>query len=361
MVDGAGRSPATLRDVAASAGVSPTTVSYVLNGRGDQMRISPTTVARVRAAASELAYRPNPKARSLRTRSTATIGFISDQIASNPYGVSILSGASQAAQERGHLVLLAEGGDPVFEHGLIEDLLDRGVDGVVYATRTTRTVRLPEPLHGVPVVLVNCEDPHVPRPSIVPDDHGGGRAAAGILLAVGVSDVAVVGAPGHTTSSTSASAASGAAEGAAGHGLAGALRIAGIRVELATSFLEVGAVLPCEWTTAAAFDATTCWLANGGRAEGLICMDDRIAMGAYQALAEAGLRVPDDISVVSFDGSALASWLRPALTSLNVPAAELGALAVRRLLARSEPEHAASLRKTVPMSVRVGRSVRHPP
>lgn len=337
--------PARLRDVATRAGVSTTTVSYVLNGRAGQMRISPSTVTKVRAAAEILDYRPNPSARNLRTRTTATVGLVSDHVTDDQYGASTLAGAIRAARELGHLALVVEGGgDPELELGLIEELLDRGVDGLVYATQTTRTIRLPEPLHGRPVVLLNCEDPQRPTPSVVPDDHTAGGAAAEVLRAAGVTDIAVVGAPG-----------------ADARGLAGPRRVAGIRARLAAADIEPPTMLSCEWTTAAAFDVTTRWLAEGGHVEGVICMSDRVAMGVYQALTEAGLRVPDDVSVVSCDGSALASWLRPALTSLNFPAAELGALAVRRLLTGRDRGHAASLRTTVPMSLRVGGSVRHPP
>ncbi len=181
------RRSATLRDVATSAGVSRTTASYILNGRADEMRISSSTVAKVRAAVADLGYRPNRSARSLRTQRTATVGLISDQIAGEQYGSSMLTGASVAARELDHLVVMGEsGGDPELERLLIEEMLERDVDGVVYATRTARTIRLPRELRGVRSVLLNCEAPHERLASVVPDDEGGGRAAAAVLLAAGV-------------------------------------------------------------------------------------------------------------------------------------------------------------------------------
>lgn len=331
------RRSATLRDVASTAGVSRTTASYILNGRADEMRIAPGTVARVQEAVAELDYRPNRNARSLRTRRTATVGLISDQIAGEQYGSSMLTGASIAARELQHVVVMGEsGGDRLLERLLIEEMRERDVDGVVYATRTARTVQLPEGLRDMRAVLLNCEDPEARIPSVIPDDEGGGRTAAATLLAAGVEDVWVLGedpTPGST---------------------AGPRRMTGIQAELAAHGLDVGGVLPCDWSVTEAFAATSRWLAGGGRAGGLICMNDRVAMGSYQALAEAGLRVPDDISVVSFDGSALAGWLRPVLTSVELPFPDLGALAVRRLLDLDDDGGTVSL----PMVVRTGGSVR---
>lgn len=333
------RRNATLRDVASSAGVSRTTASYILNGRAEEMRIAPATVEKVRAAVVHLGYRPNRSARSLRTRRTATVGLISDQIAGEQYGSSMLTGASLAARELDHLVVMGEsGGDPELERLLIDEMLEREVDGVVYATRTARTIHLPEGLRGVRSVLLNCEDPHELLPSVVPDDEGGGRAAVTALLDAGIRDVWVVG------------------EDPTPEATAGPRRKAGIDAELAEHGLEVAGVVVCDWSVTEGFDAASAWLASGGRAGGLVCMNDRLAMGVYQALAEAGLRVPDDVSVVSFDGSALAGWLRPVLTSVELPFTALGALAVRRLL--DADDHGGT--DSVPMVVRRGGSVRTP-
>jgi len=327
---------ATLVDVASRAGVSRTTASYILNGRADEMRIAPSTVARVLAAAALMDYRPNRSARNLRTRRTATVGLISDQIAGEQYGSSMLTGASAAARELQHVVVMGEsGGDPELERLLMEEMRERGVDGVVYATRTAQTVRLPEGLRETRAVLLNCQDPDSDIPSVVPDDHGGGRVAAAALVSAGIDDIWVMG------------------EDPTPEATAGTRRMAGIRAELGTQGLDIAGAVPCDWSVSGGFTAASRWLDGGGRAGGLICMNDRVAMGAYQALAEAGLRVPDDISVVSFDGSALASWLRPVLTSVRLPFHDLGALAVRRLL---DPEDESGI-VSVPMTLQEGASV----
>ncbi|MDR7252562.1 LacI family transcriptional regulator [Nocardioides sp. BE266] len=326
-----------LSDVAAEAGVSTTTASYILNGRADEMRIATETEERVRAAVARLGYRPNRSARSLRTRRTATVGLISDQIAGEQYGSSMLTGASLAARELDHVVVMGEsGGDPELERLLIDEMVEREVDGVVYATRTARTVHLPDGLRGTRAVLLNCEDPDRTLPAVVPDDEGGGRAAASVLLDAGVEDVWVVG------------------EDPTPEATAGPRRMWGVRAALAARGVALAGIVPCDWSVNEGFEATSRWLSDGNRAAGLVCMNDRIAMGAYQALAEAGLRVPDDVSIVSFDGSSLAGWLRPALTSVELPFTDLGAHAVRRLLDPTDEGGTVFL----PMVVRHGGSVR---
>jgi LacI family transcriptional regulator len=99
------------------------------------------------------------------------------------------------------------------------------------------------------------------------------------------------------------------------------------------------------------------WLRAGHRPRGLICLNDRVAMGVYQALGERGLTVPDDVAVVSFDGSELAAWLRPQVTSVALPFERMGELAVRLLLTTERPDPGPHL---VGMPLVEGRSVLAP-
>lgn len=102
----------TMADVARRAGVSPTTASFALSGRTD-MRISAASRERVLEAARELGYRPNVTARSLRTKSTQTIGFVSDRITTTPFAGDVIRGAMEAAREREHLLFITEAGETV--------------------------------------------------------------------------------------------------------------------------------------------------------------------------------------------------------------------------------------------------------
>ena len=140
----------TLTDVAHRAGVSVTTASYILNGRTAQMRIAAETERRVQAAIHDLDYRPNWNARNLRRSSTQTIGVISDFVASGAFSSQLLTGASAAARDGDHLLVIGESmGDRGAERLLIEEMVDRQVDGIIYATLAASRVQVPEALRGV--------------------------------------------------------------------------------------------------------------------------------------------------------------------------------------------------------------------
>jgi LacI family transcriptional regulator len=334
----ASRKP-TLSDVAQRAGVSSATASYILNDRSTQMRIAPDTQARVRQAAAELNYRPNLAARSLRTASTRTIGMISDFVAGGQFASQMITGASASAWSRDHVIVVGEsGGDPVLEGLLIQEMLDRRVDGIVYAALVTSELRVPETLRQQRAVLLNCVDRSASHPSVVPDEYQGGRAAADELLAGDIEgEIHVVG------------------EHPSVGGIAGRLRFDGLRDGLRVGGTTVAGEIHCEWGVRPAYDAVHAFLAGGARTGAMVCLNDRVAMGAYQALAEFGLRVPDDVSVVSFDGSDLARWLRPELTSIMLPYAELGSRAVELLL--SDGALGTGVQR-LPMPVSRGGSVR---
>jgi len=332
---------ATLLQVAQRAGVSRSTASFVLAGRHLDMRISEDARQRVLRAAQELDYRPNLMARSLRTKVTRTIALISDTIASDPYAGRAIHGSLAAAVAHGHLLFIGETeGDPVIEERLIADFLDRQVDAFIYASMFTRYVRVPAQLRDRPVVLLNCLT-RAARPAqhaIIPDELEAGLAAARTLLAAGHrGGIHLVGQPGTAI-------------------FASRERLAGIREGLGASDARLAGTIDCDWWPDSAYDAVRRALADGLTPKALICLNDRIALGAYQALREAGVAIPGDVSVLSFDDSDLAAWLRPQLTSISLPHYQLGWQAVEKLL--GPPTEPAVLR--LPMPVRRRASVAAP-
>lgn len=333
---------ATLADVAREAGVSKTTASFVLSGRED-MRISDDATRRVRDAAADLEYRPNQIASSLRTQVTRTIGLISDSIASGRFAGEVIRGALDATRARGQLLFIAEtGGEATAEERLVGGMIDRQVDGLIYATMNTRETELPAALRDRTAVLLNCFASGFAGATILPDEVGAGRSAAGLVLAAGHRrGIHVIGGR-HITATTP--------EGV----YAGHARLRGIQESLGEAGTAPEAIAECAWDVPEhGYREVASLLANGARPEALICCNDRLAFGAYQAVREVGLAVGRDVSVVAFDGSELASWLRPRLTSIALPHYELGRRAVETLLG----EDAEPGVRRLPMPVHEGNSI----
>jgi LacI family transcriptional regulator len=305
------------------------------------MRISEDTRLRVLRAAQELDYRPNLMARSLRTKVTKTIALVSDTIASDPYAGRAIHGSLAAAVAHGHLLFIGEtDGDPTVEERLIADFLDRQVDAFIYASMFTRYVRLPKQLRERHVVLLNClvRGARPIHHSIIPDELTAGLTAARTLLDAGHrKGIYLVGQSGNGV-------------------YASRERLAGIRAELGRSGVRLAGVVDCDWWPDSAYEAVCRALADGLEPRALICFNDRVALGAYQALREAGVAVPDDVSVISFDDSELAAWLRPQLTSIALPHYELGWRAVETLLGPSSEPAITRL----PMPIRRRHSVVKP-
>jgi LacI family transcriptional regulator, galactose operon repressor len=329
------RSRATLADVARLAGLSKTTASMVLNGR-EGTRLSADAHRRVFAAAAELGYRPNVAARSLRTQKTSTLAFISDIVATTRFAGDMIRGALDAARELDHVLLIAETqGDESFEQHAIDAMLDRQVDGVIYAAMATRQLTVPAALLTRPTVLLNAaSSDHLP--CVLPDDEQAGQAVTAALLEAGHRDrIALIGRNRLKEHDPEVS-------------LAAQARLHGVERTLKAAGARVFASVPCpDWLPEHGYAATRSLLRKSSRPSALICMNDRLAFGAYQALAEAGLVVPLDVSVVSFDDDAIAAWLRPGLSTAALPHEEMGRRAVELLLAGETAQ-----RCLVPMPVR---------
>jgi LacI family transcriptional regulator, galactose operon repressor len=339
----------TLADVARLAGVSQTAASFVLTGRREEMRISAEVEERVLHAAQATGYRPNIVSRSLRTGKTQTIGFISDTVATTPFAGNLIKGALEAARDRGHLLLIAETeGDEKLQEELLEAMIDRDVDGIVLASMYTRKLAVPKALHGRHAVLLNAVPLRsAPLLSVIPDEYEAGRTAARTLLSAhhttGIHAIGVGMKPTEITRQS----------------LAAAERFRGIRDALAEAGTRLAGAVACvDWQPELGYAAVRGLLAKGTDVRALICFNDRVSIGAYNALAEAGLSVPDDVSVVSFDDDPLASWIRPQLTTIAIPHYELGRRSIELLLDAEDPPTTSTAPERLPMPLRTRDSVR---
>lgn len=311
----------TLADVARLAGLSSAAASMILTGRPDT-RLSAEAHRRVHEAAAQLGYRPNLAAQALRTDKTRTIAFISDYVATTRYANGLIRGAMAAAQEAGHVLLLLEtGGEPDREVQAIEAALDRQVDGIIFAAMRAREVFVPTLPAATRVVMLNGTSSRFPL-SVLPDELAGGRTAVELLVAAGHRDrIALL---GHNR----------IAEQGLFRSDTVAQRIDGIRVAMAEHGLSFAAEESCwEWEPHHGFELTRKILALRPDITALLCLNDRLAFGAYQALAEAGRSVAGDVSIVSFDNDEIAGYLRPGLTTIALPHEQMGRRSVELLLA----------------------------
>lgn len=330
---GVRRSQPTMADVAKRAGVSQPTVSAVLNGQARTIGIAEGTEARVRQSMEELGYRPNLAARNLRLQRTKTIGFVTDHIGSGPFAGRMVLGAQEEAWRDGHLLLLVNtAGDAKRTEVGVQALVDRRVDGLLYASMAWRPADLPPGLSAVPSMLVNCWErgaggvtgrgfrmqgrPYRGHPAVLPSELKGGRIATMAALDAGHRRLAFIqNAEGDPASEE---------------------REAGFRQALTERRIPVNR----RWIVRAGsgeigdgFRAAQALLDAADRPTAVICFNDRVAVGAIVAAREAGLRVPADLSVVGYDDDEeLAAHYPPGLTTVALPHLDLGRVAVSTLL-----------------------------
>jgi LacI family transcriptional regulator len=304
------------RDVAERAGVSPSTVSLVLAGKHAAIPLS--TQQRVLAAAAELGYRPNALAASLRRQTTDTIGFVSDLIATTPHAGAMVQGAQDAAWKAGKVLLMINtGGDSVVELRAIEVMLERRVEGVIYATMYHQLIDPPALLLEAPAVLLDARSASPALSSVAPDEEGGAFAAVSCLLDAGHRRIA------YLQSDASVPAAE--------------ERLRGYRAALGSRGIpfDTGLVRAALDEHQGGFEAASAVLALRDRPTAIFCFNDRMAAGAARASRRLGFSIPAQLSLVGFDNEELvAPLIEPPLTTVQLPHYEMGFWAMEHLLAQ---------------------------
>ena len=332
-----------IRDVAAAAGVSVTTVSHVLNDT-PHTRTSDETKSRVREAATRLGYQPNRLARGLRTQASGMVGLLTEEIATTPHAGRIILGAQEEASRHNLTLAIINSTlrpGPDIGPAEIQAFLDRQADGIIYATVYHDVVDVPEQMHAVPSVLIGARDRDGEVPSIMPDERAGAASVVDLLVRTGHRRIAFA------ATSIDVPATRG--------------RLQGYRDGMLAAGLDPDAfVVEAESEAAGGYEATMGLLDDGrasaDRPTAVFCYNDRMAMGAYRAAAELGLSVPADVSIVGFDDQApIAASLYPALSTVALPHYEMGAWAVRTLAAliagSGEPDGASSSAALLPCPI----------
>lgn len=312
------RASPTRDDVARLAGVSPAVVSYVLND--GPKPVSAGKRERVEEAVAALGYRPDARARSLRLGRTHAIGLIVPD-AANPFFAELAQAIERAAAPHGLAVLMGTtADDPAKEAKYLEDLAERRVDGLILISSRSDQDLSPATTLAVPVVVMDRTPDDLPISTIAFDNVGGAAIATRHLLEHGHRTVHFVAGPREVAVS--------------------GRRIDGWRAALEEAGLPTPRPTHTPFTYEGGRTAARQLFARRHPPAAVVVSSDVQAIGVVSASAELGLRIPDDLALVSVDGTRAAAFANPGITTLSQPIEQMATQAVTTILARGgDPVH----------------------
>jgi DNA-binding LacI/PurR family transcriptional regulator len=313
----------TQSDVAHMAGVSRTTVSYVLNDRaGGPIQVTEETRRRILKAARDIGYEPNAAARSLRMSITRNIGITLPDL-NNPHMQAILSGASHEAQSQGYnLLLVSTEMQPEYEKASIRELLRRRIDGLIllptFVNILEEEFKLLASRNSPIVVAGNYYERYPNLDTIVPGHDEGAALMMDYLINLGHRRIGLIYGVSRKPLGTERL-----------ENYLDALQGAGVSpdpnliVETGISYQD-------------GYKAGLQLLSVKPRPSAILAINDLLAVGAMHAAYEYHLRIPEDISIAGFDDNDYSTYLNPPLTSINVDARKIGKECVRLVIKRIE-------------------------
>lgn len=303
----------TLADIARLTGLSITTISRVLNGKSEEFRISKSSQDIVLKAVKELDYRPNVAAQSLRSNSMHTIGLLVPRI-DNPFFANIASIIIREAHKYTYPVMVIDTVEnPLEEDAALDTLLSRNVDGIIVAPCSDSPERLREIAEKKPVVLIDRYYENEDLPYVATDNYSGAVEAVNLLIANGHRDIMCI--QGSPLSITSRNRVKGYRDAMVNAGLEDFLNIRGNDYSVQNGYIE-----------------TKLELLSGRPVSAIFALSSTILLGAMKAIEEQGLKVPDDISLLSFDNNVFLDYLNPSITRVCQPVEHIGIVAVKLLM-----------------------------
>ncbi|TME03050.1 MAG: LacI family transcriptional regulator [Chloroflexi bacterium] len=307
----------TIADVATAAGVSKTAVSFAFN---NPERLGHATLERVLGVAEDLGYTPHPAARALSMRRSGTIGLLIPQrlstVFANPFVSELIQGLGEQCEEHDLTLLLV----PPLDGSLEGAIRQASVDGFISLglSPDDRALEVLDRI-GIPTVLVDS-DTSPSHPAVNIDDEGGAQAAARHLLQLGHRHFAILVLPPARAQVDSTPTAT--------------RRLNGYRKALDSAGAPEPVAAVAGISVAAGARAFESLSKGKGRPTAVLAMSDMAAIGVMSAAQAAGLRVPEDLSVVGFDDVPASAWTNPPLTTVRQPIVEKGRLAARLLIQR---------------------------
>lgn len=313
----------TIKKLAQELEMSTTTVSRVLTGQEKKYRISEKTAVKVRDMASKLDFAPNQIARNLRLQKTNTIGLIIPDI-SNPFFANLARTVEEELRKRGKMVLLCDTKDDIAtEEESIELLLARKVDGLLMAPIGEKWEHLKKNTN-IPVVLIDRYSEENDFPYVTTDNYHGAYEATSFLISNGHQNIACI--QGLQQTSPNKNRTQGFQQALKDHDLTNTAPI----------------ILGDDYSVENGYSSTRLLLLNEDRPTAIFALNNQIALGAMKAINEAGLHIPDDISLLSFDEQYYFELLSPPLSSIKQPMEALGRTAVQTLFELLEDKKVSS-------------------
>ena len=304
--------PMTIKELAQELDMSTTTVSRVLTGQEKKYRISEKTAQRVREMASQLDFAPNLIARNLRLQRTNTIGLIIPDI-SNPFFANLARTVEEELRKRNKMVLLCDTKDDLTtEKESVELLLARKVDGLLVAPIGEKWEHLQKNVN-VPLVLIDRYFENHNFPYVTTDNYSGAYEATSHLILKGHQNIACIQGLVHTSPNQS--------------------RIRGFQKALEDHGIDstAASILGDDYSVENGYVSTKTLLQEEEIPTAIFALNNQIALGAMKAINEAGLQIPEDISLLSFDEQYYFELLSPPLSSIKQPMQAIGKTAVETL------------------------------
>jgi LacI family transcriptional regulator len=304
--------PPTLRDVAREARVHVSTVSRVLNDQAAAGRITPDTEERIKEVARRLGYRRNRIARALRTGRTLVVGMVVPDVA-NLYQAGITRGAGDILYADGYsLILASTDDDPTHAESQVAAMLGVQVEGLMYGVAREGDLVLADIIdEGIPVVLFN-RTAGLGVSAVLPDDHAGTKLAVEHLLSLGHTKIVHVGGPEHVSSTVN--------------------RLEAFEETLRVAGLTGSHHFAQRQNEEEGYRITRTLLEEHPDTSAVVAANDRLALGAIDAVRASGRSCPDDVSVVGFNDMPYSDRFSPPLTTVRISQNELGARTARLLL-----------------------------
>ena len=303
----------TIHQLAKAAGVSIATVSRVLNKANHP--VNEETRQRILQMAEEMGYHPNQVARSLRTERSGMIGIIADDISSTPFSPLIIRGIQDYVTSSGYFCIIINADwNPEKEKEAVRDLLNRSIDGVIFAETWHNTINIELDVENKPYVFVHRLFSNSSAYSVIPDEIYGARQAVNHLLELGHRRIGYINGPDTYHAS--------------------AERFKGYQLELEEMGIAFDPALTTlgNWDVGGGYEAAKQLLANPVRPTAIFAANDLMALGAIYAIQDAKLRVPEDVAIVGYDDREIASIARPAITTVTLPCYDMGQASAAMLL-----------------------------